>query len=106
MDIIARGPSVSGLGKDVRFSIPAKDNVLSQPFVVCASCFNSYKILSLVTGGEARDQSKVIFDQTLGSFAYGVPKGVVKKIVMSIKKNKKAISEWAKGKYQLVVLVM
>ena len=40
MDLIARDPSVSGLGKDVWFYIPAKNNVLSQPFVVCACCFN------------------------------------------------------------------
>ena len=83
MDLIARGPSVSDLGKCVWFCISAKDIVLSQPFVVCASCFNSYKKLWLVTGGEARDQSKVVVDQTLGSLAYGVQTRVVKKIVMS-----------------------
>ena len=88
MDLIARGPSVSGLRKGVWIYIPAKDNVLSQPFVVCAGCFNSYKKLPLVNGGEARDQSKGIVDQTLGSFAYGVRKGVLKKIAMSNNKNK------------------
>ena len=64
-------------------------------FVVCACCFNFYK-RSLVTGWEARDQSnQVVVDRTLGSFAYGVRKGLVKRIVIS-NKNKKAVLDWAK----------
>ena len=76
MDLSARGPSANGLGKDVWFFIPTKDNVLCQPSF-CAHAFLTFtRGLSLVTGLEARDQSnQVVVDRTLDSFAYGVRKG-------------------------------
>ena len=44
-----------------------------------------------MTGWEARAQSnQVVVDRTLGSFAYGVRKGVVKRIVIS-NKNRKTV---------------
>ena len=96
MDLIKRGPSASGLGKDVWFFIPSKDNVLCQPSLCAHAVLTFTKGLSLVTGWEARDQSnQVVVDRTLGSFAYGVRKGVVKRIVIS-NKNKKAVLDWAK----------
>ena len=42
MELIKRGPSASGLGKDVWFFIPTKECVVPA-FVVCAYCFNFYK---------------------------------------------------------------
>ena len=49
-----------------------------------------------MTGWEARDQSnQVVVDRTLGSFAFGVRKWVVKRIVIS-NKNKTAVLDWAK----------
>ena len=84
MDLIARGPSASGSGKDVWFFIPTEDNVWCQPSL-CAHAVLTFTGLSLVTCWEARDQSNQVVDRTLGSFAYGVRKGVVKRIVISIK---------------------
>ena len=96
MDLIKRGPSASGLGKDVWFFIPTKDNVLCQPSLCAHAVLTFTKGLSLVTGWEARDQSnQVVVDRTLGSFSYGVRKGAVKRIVIS-NKNKKAVLDWAK----------
>ena len=42
MDLIARGPSASGLGKHVWFFIPTKECFVPA-FVECACCFNFYK---------------------------------------------------------------
>ena len=96
MDLIKRGPSASGLGKDVWFFIPTKDNVLCQPSLCAHAVLTFTRGLSLVTGWEVRDQSnQVVVDRTLGSFAYGVRKGVVKRIVIS-NKNKNAVLDWAK----------
>ena len=48
-----------------------------------------------MTGWEAHDQSnQIVVDRTLGSFAYGTRKGVVKRIVISNKK--KAVLDWGK----------
>ena len=95
MDLIKRGPSASGLGKDVWFFNPTKDNVFGQPSS-CAHAVLTFTRGLLATGWEARDQSnQVVVDRTLGSFAYGVRKGVVKIIVIS-NKNKKAVLDWAK----------
>ena len=96
LDLIKRGPSASGLGKDVWFFIPTKDNVLCQPSLCAHAVLTFTRGLSLVTDWEARDQSnQVVVDRTLGSFAYGVRKGAMKRIVIS-NKNKKAVLDWAK----------
>ena len=95
MDLIKRGPSASGLRKDVWFFIPTKDNVLCQPLLCAHAVLTFTRGFSLVTGWEARDQSNQVVDRTLVSFAYGVRKGVVKRIVIS-NKNKKAVLNWAK----------
>ena len=100
MDLIKRGLSASDLGKDVWFFISTKDNVLCQPLLCAHAVFTFTRGggLLLVTGWEARDQSnQVVVDRTLGSFAYGVRKGVVKRIVI-LNKNKKAMLDWAKKK--------
>ena len=94
MDLIKRGPSAGGLEKDVWFFIPTKDNVMCQPSLCAHAVLTFTRGLSLVTGWEARDQSNQVVDRTLGSFAYGVRKGVVKRIVIS--NNKKAVLDWAK----------
>ena len=104
MDLIKRGPSASGLGKDFWFFIPTKDNVLCQPSLCAHAVLTFTKGLSLVTGWEARDQSnQVVVDRTLGSFAYGVRKGAVKRIVIS-NKNKKAVVVVSGGASDVVVL--
>ena len=98
MDLIKRGPSASGLGKDVWFFIPTKDNVLCQPSLCAHAVLTFTRGLSLVTGWEARDKlNQVVVNRTLGSFAYVVRKGVVKRVVVS-NKNKKAVLDWAKEK--------
>ena len=84
MDLIARGLSSSGLGKDFWFFIPTKDNVLFQPSLCAYTVLTSTRGLSLVAGWEARDQSnQVVVYRNLGLSDYGVCKGVVKRIVMS-----------------------
>ena len=95
MDLIKRGPSASGFGKDVWFFIPTKDNVLCQPSLCAHAVLTFTRGLLLVFGWEARDQSNQVADRNLGSFAYGVRKGVVKRIVLS-NKNKKRVLDWAK----------
>ena len=67
MDLIKRGPSASGLGKDVWFFIPAKDNVLCQPSLCAHAVLPFTRGSSLVTRWEARAQSnQVVADRTLG----------------------------------------
>ena len=80
---------------DVWFFIPTKDNKLCQPSLCAHAILTLTRALSLVTGWKARNQSnQVVVDRTLGSFADGVRKGVVKRIVKS-NKNKKAVIDWA-----------
>ena len=96
MDLIKRVSSAKGLGKDVWFFIPTKYNVLCQPSLGAHAVLTFTRGLSLVTGWEARDQSnQVVVDLTLGLFAYGVRKGLVKRIVIS-NKIKTEVLDWAK----------
>ena len=78
-DLIARGPSARGLGKDVWFFLPTKDNVLCQPSFCAHAVLTFTRGLSLVAGWKARGQSNQVV-------VYGVRKGVVKRIVISNKK--------------------
>ena len=91
MYLIARGPSASGLGKAVWFFIPTEINLLCQPSLSGHAVLTFTKGLSSVTVWEARDQSNpIVVDRSLGSFAYGMRKRIVKKIVMA-NQNEKAV---------------
>ena len=59
--------------------------MLFQPSFCAHAVLTFTRGVSLVTGWESRDESNQVVDRTLGLFAYCVRKGVVKRIVMSIK---------------------